>query len=64
MAAIPAIQEGTHPQAGAHPTSTGARDTTTRPAAPARDTPGEPVATVLDPQVAEEFARKVQETLA
>lgn len=63
MAPIQSIQEGVHPQSGAPTTGTVPREAPTRPAAPARETATTSGEQALDPKAAEEFARKVQETL-
>lgn len=62
MASIQSIQEGILPQSAANAAGSATRETAGRAGAPAREAPA-PVDHALDPEVAQEFARKVQEAL-
>ncbi len=64
MAMIASIQEGQTPQTAARGTGTATRETAPRTLPPARETVPGQEDRVLDPEVAEEFARQVQDTLS
>jgi flagellar protein FlaG len=64
MAPIQSIQERLHPQSGTHADGTAPLGATGRAAAPTREAAPGAGDQALDPKVAEEFARKVQETIS
>lgn len=63
MAPVQSIQEGNHPQAATHGAIAAPHEAAGKTAAPVRETAPGPGDAALDRQAAEEFARRVQDTL-